>query len=427
MNQTTFFSRREFLKTAGSATIGAAALVAGSRFVFAEGAEKKIRVGVIGCGGRGTGAAIDLAEAAGSQIEIVALADAFDARLQSCLQKLQTEFPAQCKIKPDHCFAGLDAFEKLLKAGVDMVILAAPPGFRPMHFKAAIDAGAHVFMEKPVCVDPVGYRTVVASAELATQKKLCIVAGTQRRHAANYRQTIKRIHDGAIGEIVGGQCYWVGRPVHHRGEQTTGMSDIEFQCRNWYNWTWTCGDHIVEQHVHNIDAVTWAIGALPVKACGQGGRQSRKERGNIWDHFAVEFEYPNGVRIASYCAHFEGINGRVSENVVGTKGKSNCSNDIQLYAGNGWHFEGRAPDPYVAEHAHLIAAITGKAPYINEGKQVADSTMIAVMGRMAAYTGREISWKWATEKSQLNLMPPKFEFGPFQPHPVAIPGVTQLI
>ncbi len=306
-----------------------------------------------------------------------------------------------------------------------MVILATPPGFRPAHFEAAVKAGKHVFMEKPVCVDPTGYRRVVAAADAAGEKKLCVVAGTQRRHQAGYVECIKRIKDGAIGDIVSGQAYWIGDPVHHNGQQKPDMSDIEFQCRNWYNWTWLCGDHIVEQHVHNIDVLIWVLGRTPERAIGIGGRQARTEKGNIWDHFAVEFEFSGGVRVASYCSQFEKTSGRISEMIVGTKGRSNgCSN---IGGEKPWKFEGKETNPYVQEHADLVAAILCEAPYVNEGRQVADSTLAAVIGRMAAYTGREVSWKWATEASKLDLAPPKLEFGPFQPHGIAVPGQMELV
>jgi predicted dehydrogenase len=413
-------SRRKFISTSSSAAV-TAALISGGRFAYGT-ASGKLKVGVIGCGGRGTGAAQDCVKAS-PDVEIFALGDLFPERLDRCRQSL-AKLGAQVSATDDRCFTGFDCFEKVIASGVDMVILAAPPGFRPAHFKAAVDAGKHVFMEKPVCVDATGYRRVVAVAEQATQKKLCVVAGTQRRHQYNYRETLKLIKDGAIGEIVSAQCYWVGGPVHHRGEQTPGMSDIEFQCRNWYNWTWLCGDHIVEQHIHNIDVMHWVLGVPPVRCIGIGGRQARQEKGNIWDHFSVEFEFPNNVRVASYCAHFDKIKGRVAEQVEGTRGKSTCAGKI--WGEKEWTYQGDNPNAYVQEHVDLIAAITGKAPYVNEGKQVADSTLMAVMGRTAAYTGQEVTWKWITEESKLDLAPPKLEFVSFQPHPVAIPGQTQM-
>ena len=264
-----------------------------------------------------------------------------------------------------------------------------------------------------------------ASSELAAKKGLAIVAGTQRRHEQKYLETLKRIHDGAVGELVGGQCYW------NQGDlwvikQTPEMSDMEWQCRNWLYFSWTSGDHIVEQHVHNIDVMNWAFGATPVKVMGMGGRQVRTapEYGNIFDHFAVEFEYPNGARVMSMCRQIKGCADRVEEKIVGTKGHAFGYGEI---AGpNAWKFEGDEPNPYVVEHTDLIASIRDGQP-LNEGKRLAESTMCAIMGRMSAYTGRAISWDWAMNASKLDLFPAKLEFGPHPVDPVAVPGVTPLV
>lgn len=408
-------TRRDFLKTSAAVTAGAALTGLAASRAHAAGSDA-LKVGLIGCGGRGTEAAANCVASA-PNVQVWALGDLFPERMRAAAKKHE--------IPPERCFGGFDAYEKVLASGVDIVILAAPPGFRPAHFEAAVKAGKHVFMEKPVCVDPVGYHRVVAAADLAAAGKLCVVAGTQRRHQKEYLECMKRIKDGAIGEITVGQCYWIGGPVHHNGQQTPSMSDIEFQCRNWYNWTWLCGDHIVEQHVHNIDIMLWALGRPPERAIGFGGCQARPEKGNIWDHFAVEFEFAGGVRVASYCAQFDKINGRVGESLTGTKGKASCGWSIS--GKKPWKFEGEALNPYVQEHMDLVAAIRGAGPYINEGRQVADSSMTAVLGRMAAYTGREVSWKWATETSKLDLAPPKLEFGPFTPHPTPVPGRTELL
>ncbi len=386
-----------------------------------------IKVGVIGVGGRGNGAMHDCLKAT-PHTQIWALGDLFKDKLDRRLQGYRQEFGGRkdrFDVPPDRCFTGFNAYKQVLASGVDSVILATPPGFRPIHFKAAIEAGKNVFMEKPVCVDPWGYNTICAAADLAKQKGLAVVAGTQRRHERRRIETMKRIRDGAIGRIVTGQCYWMGRPVHHRGNQEPGMSDIEFQCRNWYNWCWLCGDHITEKHIHNIDVINWVIGAHPTSAVATGGRQARREKGNIWDHFAVEYEYPEGARVASYCSHFEQAAHRVSERVAGTKGASNTNGTIT--GEKEWKFQGDNPPGKVQEHADLIAGILARKP-LNEGRQVAESSMTAVLGRMAAYTGRQISWKWATESSKLHLGPEnKHAFGPYQAPPVAVPGKTQLI
>jgi len=410
-------TRRSFLK--GTAAAAATAALAGvaTHHLYAAGSDQ-IKVGLIGCGGRGTGAAADCVGSS-PNVVIWAAGDVFKERTGKVATWQQ--------IPPERCFGGLDAYAKVIASGVNLVILATPPGFRAMHLKAAIEAGKHVFMEKPVCVDPPTYKMCLAAAELATQKKLCIVAGTQRRHQNSYRECIKRIHDGAIGSIQSGQCYWVTSGVPGPFEERkAGMSDIEWQIRNWYDWSWLSGDHIVEQHVHNLDVLNWAIGATPIKCIGLGGRAARTRPGNIFDHFGIEFEYPGGIRVASYCTQFAGnAANRVSEAIEGTKGRSNPSGNIE--SDTKWNYSGPNPNPYVQEHTDLIAAIRGQAPYLNEGKQVADSSFTAVLGRMAAYTGRELNWNWAVNQSKLSLLPPKMEFGPFEPHPVAVPGKTELI
>jgi len=294
-----------------------------------------------------------------------------------------------------------------------------------MQLKAAVEGGKNVFMEKPVAVDPVGIRSVMGSSELASQKKVAIVAGTQRRHQARYLEMMKGIHEGAIGDLVGGQCYWNQGDLWVK-QREPGMSEMEWQCRNWLYFTWLSGDHIVEQHVHNIDVMNWAFQSLPVKVMGMGGRQARTgpEFGNIYDHFAVEYEYPNGVRVMSMCRQTEGAAERVEERLVGTKGVAFGYGEIK--SATPWKFEGEETNPYVQEHADLIASIrSGKS--LNEGRRVAESTMCAIIGRMSAYTGRAINWDWAINSSQLDLTPKNFEFGPNPVDPVAVPGSTQLI
>jgi len=418
----TSISRRDFVKTAAAATV--AAVVPAPFPVFAAGSDA-IRVGVIGCGGRGTGAAIDCLTAAPG-VEIVALGDLVPDRVESALARLTQEFPGRVKVPATRCFTGFDNYQHVCALpDVNLIVTAAPPGFRPLHLKAAVEAGKHVFMEKPVAVDPVGVRSVIASSDLAAQKHLAIVAGTQRRHQARYVEMLKRIHDGQIGEIVAAQCYWNMGDLWVK-ERAPGMSEMEWQCRNWLYFTWLSGDHIVEQHVHNIDVVNWAMGALPKNVMGMGGRQARTrpEFGNIYDHFAVEYEYANGVRAISLCRQTQGAAERVEERIVGTKGVALSSG--QITGEKPWQFTADEPSPYVQEHIDLIASIRRGAP-LNEGRQIAESTMSAIMGRMSAYTGRALSWNWAMEASKLDLSPAKYEFGPNPVDPVAIPGTTPLI
>ncbi len=413
------FSRRGFLKA--SAVSLAAVGVAGR--MYAAGSDT-IRIGIIGCGGQGTRDLVSCVKSVPG-VQIVAMGDLFEDRLQESLAKLKTEVPEAVKVTPDKCFVGFDACKKVVQTDADLVFLTTPPHFRAMYLQAAIEAGKHVFMEKPVAVDPVGVRSVIASSELADRKGLSIVAGTQRRHQQRYLELMKRIHGGAIGEIVGGQCYW------NQGElwvikKTPAMSEMEWQCRNWLYFSWLSGDHIVEQHVHNIDVMNWAFGTLPVKVTAMGGRQQRvaPEYGNIFDHFAVEFEYPNGVRVASYCRQIPGCADRIEEKIVGTKGTAMGYGEI--HGDTFWKFEGDEINPYVQEHTDLIAGLRGGKP-LNEGRRVAESTMCAIMGRMSAYTGRAISWEWAMASSKLDLTPAKFELGPNPVDPVAMPGKTPLI
>jgi len=414
-------TRRAFLKTSAGVTAAAVASnVLGWSYAYPDGSDR-LRVGVIGCGGRGTGAARDCANASPG-VEIVALGDLFRDRVDACRQNL-SDLGERNKVTDDRCFAGFDAYLKVIQSGVDMVILATPPGFRPAHFKAAIDAGKHVFMEKPVAVCPAGVRMILESSLLASQKRLGVVAGTQRRHQAGYVETIKRIHDGALGKIVAAQCYWNqgGLWAVQRQPQWT---DMEWQIRNWLYFTWLSGDHIVEQHIHNLDVINWVLRSHPVKCMGMGGRQVRTDPvyGNIYDHFAIEYEYPEGVKVLSMCRQIDGCASRVSEYIIGTRGTSDPSSWIRGQAP--YKFEGEI-NPYVQEHTDLINSIRSGKP-LNEGQTVAESTLTAIMGRMSAYTGQEVSWEQALN-SKLSLVRDKCEFGPSPVDPVAVPGKTPLI
>ncbi|MHC4132406.1 MAG: Gfo/Idh/MocA family oxidoreductase [Planctomycetota bacterium] len=417
-------TRRDFVKT--SAAIGAAAILPGKEKLFAQGSDK-LRVGVIGCGGRGTGAAMDCIRSS-LNVEIVAMADMFQDRLDSSLARLSRNVDDNVSVTNDTSFTGFDAYEKVIACDIDMVILACPPHFRPKHLAAAVEAGKHVFMEKPVAVDPVGIRSIIASSDLAKEKGLAIVAGTQRRHQNHYREILQRIHNGDIGEIVSGQCYWNGGGWDGPEGKPENMSDMEYQIRYWFHFTWLAGDEIVEQHVHNIDILNWAIGSHPVKALGLGGREVRAGDGSIYDHFAVEFEYPNGQRITSMCRHMDGCTDNVSERVIGTKGIAYTDDSVGMIEGpNAYKFDGDSNNPYVTEHTDLIASIRN-GQSLNEGRQVAESTLTAIMGRMSTYTGRAISWDWVMNASELDLSPPAYSFDIDLPvRPVAIPGKTKLI
>jgi len=414
-------SRRDFIKA--SAAVGMAAVLPGRERIFAAGSDK-MRVGLIGCGGQGTRDTISCLNSS-ANVELVAMGDLFRNRLDSSLAELKKAAGDKVKVTRDVCFVGFDAYKKVIACDVDMVLVVTPPHFHPEHLKAAIEAGKHVFMEKPAAVDPAGIRSIIASSELARQKGLSIVAGTQRRHQAHYLEIIRRIHRGDVGEILGGQCYWNGGDMlgYWKWYERGSMSGMEWQCRNWPWFTWLSGDHIVEQHVHNLDIMNWALQAHPVQVMGMGGREVR-DLGNIYDHFAIEYEYPNGVRVLGMCRQIDGCHSRVEERVVGTKG---VASGHVITGQNPFEYEGKSPDPYVQEQADLIASIRQGKP-INEGRNVAESTMAAIMGRMSAYTGRALKWDWAMNASKLDFTPPKYDFSVDLPvRPVAVPGKTQLV
>jgi predicted dehydrogenase len=389
-----------------------------------------MRVGVVGCGGRGSGAARDCVKSS-SGVEIVALADVFEDRLQG----LKNQF----KVPNDRCFVGLNAYKKLMALDdINLIILGTPPGFRPKQFTEAIRRGKNVFMEKPVATCPAGIKMIIEASQKASEKGLAVVAGTQRRHQPAYVETIKRIHGGKIGDIVSAQCYWnmgalwVEAAKRNWENYKSGKwSDVEWQIRNWLFTKWLSGDHICEQHVHNIDIVNWAFGELPEQVHGQGGRQYRTEPqyGNIFDHFGVEFFYPNDVRTISMCRQIDGTAGNVSERIVGTKGMAymDGSGNCKIEGENAWAYNGSTPNPYVQEHTDLIKSIRSGNP-LNEGKRIAESTLCAIMGRESAYSRQQFNTKWFLSRCTLDLLPPdnlKLSDSKELP-PFAIPGKYQM-
>lgn len=423
------WTRRDFVKS--SAILGAASLVPSA---LASGLtyriDDTIRVGVIGCGGRGTGAAVN-ALAAHPKVNVVAMADLFEDRLNGSYGWLaeNDDFGDRVKVDPAHKFVGFDAYKQLLAIDtIDYVILATPPHFRPIHFDAAIHAGKHVFMEKPVAVDPAGIRKVLDAGARAKQQALSVVAGTQRRHEHSYLSLMKRVNGGELGEIVSASCYWNqgGLWVHDRKPE---YSDMEWQCRNWLYFTWLSGDHICEQHIHNIDVINWAKDGPPVKATGMGGREVRTDAkyGNIFDHFSIEYEYADGMTMQSMCRQIDGCAGRVEEVIVGSKARSVSRPGYAVITGGSeWRFDADNRNPYEQEHVDLIASILGEGRYLNEAKRVAESTLTAIMGRMSAYTGKSITWEQALS-SQLDLSPDAYSFSDLPVRPVAVPGKTPLI
>lgn len=420
-------TRRHFLQTS-TASVAGSALAASAAFAggYHPKGSDEIRVGLIGCGGRGTGAAVDACKAA-SGVKLVAMGDVFPDRLAKSRERLEKELGEKCSVTNDTCFIGFDAYEKVVgMADVNYVILATPPGFRPVHIEAAVAAGKHVFTEKPVGVDAAGIRRCHKAAEEAKTKRLGIAAGTQRRHQTGYLETLKRVKDGAIGQIVSARCYWNQGSLWHAKRQP-GWSDMEWQLRNWLYFTWLSGDHIVEQHVHNLDVINWAMDATPVRAVGMGGRQVRVEPefGHIYDHFAIEYEYGNGMHLLSECRQIDGCENNVSEVLVGTKGICQV-NRYRITGETNWSFDRKKDNaPYVQEHTDLIASIRAGQP-INELHNVANSTLTAIMGRMSAYTGKALTWQKALESSE-QLLPAKLEMGSLPVPPVAMPGRTELV
>ena len=433
-------SRRKFVRNTsmaaaggmllGSLPVGASAFAAGS---------DTLKIALIGCGGRGTGAA-NQALSADKGVQLVAMADAFRDRLDESYERLSKRYgdTDQLNVPEENKFVGFEAYKKAI-ALADVVILATPPGFRPYHFEEAIKADKHVFMEKPVATDAPGVRKVLEAGKLAKQKKLNVVVGLQRHYQNSYREILKRVNRGDVGKIVSGQVYWNSDGVWVR-ERKPGQTEMEYQMRNWYYFTWLCGDHILEQHIHNIDVANWFIGEYPVSAQGMGGRQVRigKDFGEIFDHHFVEFTYPGGAVIASQCRHQEGCMSRVSEFFQGTKGTVDTQGDIATIKDwNGKvlydHRGDEDPNPYQQEHDELFASIRSGG-VINNAEYGAKSTMTAIMGRMATYSGKIITWDEAIN-SDLSLMPKRFAWDAEPPvlpnedgmYPAAVPGVTQVL
>lgn len=420
-------SRRSFVEASGAAL--AAVALPRSAFGIGRPDADPIRIGVIGCGGRGTGAARD-AVAASDNILITALGDLFPDRLAAAragFARAVTEdarLAAAYRVTEETCFTGWDAYKQVLATDCDLVILASPPAFRSEHLTAAVAAGKHIFTEKPVAVDVRTYLEAIAAADFAARKGLAIVAGTQRRHDPRYRETIRRIHDGAIGEVITGQVYWNQGGLWSRARRPE-WSDMEFQLRNWLYYTWASGDHIVEQHVHNIDVANWVMGSAPVRAVALGGRQTRTDAlyGHVYDHFAVEYEYADGRKVFSFCRQQDGTASKVAEAFHGTRGRSNAFDTIE--GPNAWRHERlEGMNPYVEEHRHLVASIRAGSP-INEGRQVAESNLSAILGREAAYTGQALTVDELLA-SGLSILPPGYAFGPLPVPAVPTPGETTL-
>jgi len=420
-------SRRAFLKSSSAVAL-AAPFVARSGFAQVSPGET-LRVGLVGCGGRGTGAAAQ-ALAADSNVKLVALGDAFQDRLESSLDTLkkQSEIAQKIDVPEARRFVGFDAYKEVIAAS-DVVLLATPPHFRPIHIRAAIDAGKHVFAEKPVAVDAPGVRAVLAACEEARKKKLSVVSGLAMRYSNAHRETVRRIHDGALGDIRTLQANDFRGPIWVKPRQP-GWTDMEYHMRNWYYFTWLSGDFNVEQHIHILDLCAWLMkDEYPVSAMGLGGRQVRTgpEYGNIYDHHSVIYEYANGVKLHAYCRQFAGGVNDISAHVAGAKGTALLSQRmLQITTDTTWRYSGERNVSQQTEHDELFASIRDGKP-INNGDYMSKSTLMAVMGRMATYTGQKITWEQAMN-SQENLSPARYDWDAAPPKSeVAIPGVTRFI
>jgi predicted dehydrogenase len=388
-------SRRAFLRNSSLLVAGGA--IAASQVQIARGAHAfgsdTIKLGLVGCGGRGTGATVQAMNTSGGEVKLVAVADAFADRVQGGLRGITGQHPNKVDVPKDRQFVGMNAYKDLMQTDCDLVILATPPGFRPLHFAAAVAAGKHVFAEKPVAVDPAGVRKFLEANEEAKKKELAVAIGLQRRHERKYMETIKALQEGSIGDIVLARAYWNGRKPWFKTRQA-GQSEMDYQMRNWYNFNWLCGDHIVEQHIHNLDVINWLKNAYPATAQGQGGCTLRqKDFGEIYDHHMVEFTYGDGTVMLSQCRHIPECWDSVSEHVHGTKGSADISGS-KIYDLDGkmlHNFGDRGGDGHQQEHHDLFAEIrAGRTP--QEGEWGAKSTMTAIFGRMATYSGKMLKW-----------------------------------
>jgi predicted dehydrogenase len=432
--------RRDFVKTS-AATLGVTAVGArAGRRSYPQG--ETIRVGLIGCGGRGTGAAVQALNAR-PNVRLVAMADAFEDRLTASHKTIMNgerddrrDLTGQIDVPAERRFVGFDAYQSVLPL-VDVVILTTPPAFRPSHFEAAVAAGKQVFMEKPVATDAPGIRKVLATADEARRKRLNVVVGLQRRYETVYREWVDRLHAGMIGDIVMGRVYWNSAGVWVR-EREAGQTEMEYQMRNWYYFTWLCGDHIVEQHIHNIDVANWVKRGHPIRAQGQGGRLVRTgiDHGEIFDHHFVEFEYEDGSRVLSQCRHMPNCWNQVSEAFHGTNGAAPRPGVILSSSGHTLfeHNNEDAPNPYQVEHDELFEAVDNGEYKFADTEIGATATMTAILGRMATYSGRVIEWDEAIN-SNLSLMPKRLAWDAPPPvlpddhgrYPIPTPGITRAL
>lgn len=418
-------SRRSFLSRSTAVGAGATAFQIVKPELVRGAGKEKLRAGLVGCGGRGRQAVVDLLTGT-ENVEVVAMADIFEDKLEGNLAWLRDasrhpKIQDRIKVDAEHRFMGFDAYKKLIASDIDIVMLCTPPGWRPLHFEAAVEARKHIFCEKPFGTDPVGVRRFMAAARKSEQLKLTVMSGAQRRFQTEYVETVDKIQNGAIGDIRALYAYWVGTPVIQQKGRDAKWGDMTWQHRNWYSFVWICGDQVVEQHLHNIDVCNWVMGTHPVKVVAHGGRAWRpgdELYGNIYDHIAADFEYPNGVRMSSYCRQYpQELHRNISELIVGAKGRSS-GHDMGAKS---------AASPYVQEHTAMVRSIRGDGPYINHAMAVADSTMTCIMARESAYSGLEITWDMIMN-SQLDLMPKEWGYDARTPvTPLPVPGKYKFV
>ncbi len=427
-------SRREFLKTSATAATGLALGSLGiSRYAHAAGGDT-IRIGMVGCGGRCTGAAVDAMDA-DPGVRLVAMADIFMDRVQGKRKYLKGLKPQQVAVDDDHCFDDFDGYKRVIES-VDVVLIANAAKFHPLHLKAGIEAGKHVFVEKPHAIDPAGIKMVIAACELAKKKRLCVVSGLQSRFHPGYRETVKRVHDGAIGEVVSIEENFLRAP-YGLYRRKLGMNEVQYQCGNQYHFSWLSGDDVPQSLVHNLDRATWVMREqAPVKAHGLGGRSSMFEEiyGNVFDHHSVIYQFANGVRMYAFCRTQVGCYNEVSSILLGSKGRCDLLN-LRITGETNWRYSGPHDSPYKIEHKELFAAIRSGKP-INSGYHMARSTLIGIMGQISCYTGKEVTWEQISksdfyyppkpEECRVDMEPP-FKPGPDGSYPVYVPGKTVLL
>jgi len=443
-NENNHYSRRSFLSKSLAAGAAASAFTIIKPELVRGAGKERLRAGLVGCGGRGTGAAADLLSA-DPNVELVAMGDVFEDKLQKSLstlhnaERLRRASPKQAaefrgqpvdelvdsiikrvKVDPEHSFVGFDAYQKVLASDIDLVLLCTPPGHRPAQFEAAVNAGKHIFTEKPIATDPVGVRRFLAAAKKAADAKQTVAAGTQRHSQRDYVETVQKIHDGAIGEVVELGASYLSGPVMHVDHRDPSWGDMEFQHRDWYSFVWICGDQMVEQHIHTIDFCNWVMNAHPVSVTASGGvawRPREELYGNIYDHLDADFVYANGVHMHSSCRQYpQGCYRKVWNSIVGTKGRS-----------DGLDMGTQGMDPYVQEHVRLVNSIRGDIPYVNDGVSVAESTLTCIMGREAAYSGKEITWDMIMASNQ-DLYPKEFGYKlAMTAPPVAVPAHYEFV